>query len=549
VADGNSLSAGGTADLTLSVVDQNGSLYAGTAVTITLSSSCIANGLASVAPQSPTVVGQTANSVITTTGTATVTYTARGCGGADAISASAVVNGQSLAASGTITVAQATVGSIQFVTASPLNIGLKGTGLAETSDVTFKVVDQSGNARPGAQVSFALSTSVGGISLASYDPNNLPTSASDGTVHVTVSSGTQHTSVRVIASTASPALSTQSGLLTVTTGLPTADAFDISVGAPTYPPNTTPSPFACPNVEAYNTDGVTVPITARLADRYHNPAPDGTAVAFTTAGGHIAGSCQTPSATGAEDGTCSAIWTSAAPRPLTTGSPPSKRNGRSVILATAIGEESFVDGNGNGYFDNNESFTDLGEPYRDDNENGAYDTGVEYFLDFNNSHQYDGPDGVFNGITCTTGANGTCTTNSLAIGAQNLIIMSTSGANITAPASQSGFTGTTQSGLSIAATSSGTIQFAVADGNGNPMAAGTTIVVTADTAVGSITGSDANYTVGCRSGVATDSNYPEGALGVGLNAASTAGAGTITIAVTSPGTHSVTTASISVTVH
>ena len=35
-------------------------------------------------------------------------------------------------------------------------------------------------------------------------------------------------------------------------------------------------------------------VTVQLADRYNNPAPDGTAVAFTTNGGHVGGNCTTP---------------------------------------------------------------------------------------------------------------------------------------------------------------------------------------------------------------------------------------------------------------
>ena len=92
------------------------------------------------------------------------------------------------------------------------------------------------------------------------------------------------------AAIASPALSTQSSNLTVTTGIPTSGAFSIAIGAPSY----ASSGLACPNVEAYGFQLVTVPVTVQLADRYNNPAPDGTSVAFTSDGGHVAGSCTTP---------------------------------------------------------------------------------------------------------------------------------------------------------------------------------------------------------------------------------------------------------------
>jgi hypothetical protein len=434
------------------------------------------------------------------------------------------------------------------MSASPVSIGLKGTGLAETSTVIFKVVDSTGGPRPGVSVAFSLNTTVGGISLSPATA----TSAADGTVQTVVSSGTQHTSVRVTATIASPALSTQSSVLTVTTGLPASAGFSIAVGAPSY----SSSGLACSNVEAYGTDGVTVPVTVRLSDRYNNPAPDGTSVAFNTNGGHVVGFCTTPSTPGAADGTCSVIWTSANPRPqLNSDSPPLKGAGRAMILATAIGEESFTDTNGNGYWDTGEPFVHLGEPYRDDNENNAYDSG-EFFLDFNQNGTWDAPDPAltaFKGITCS-GSPPTCSTSTLAIGVSHLLIMSTAQASFTLNGAP-GFGGSV-SGLTIAAsndasvgppavaahTSTGNLNFTVADSFNNPMAAGTTVTVTADAAIGTISGPGANFSIGCREAVGGEQ------LTVTFTATKTPGAvGNITITVTSPGTHTATITTIPVT--
>ena len=110
--------------------------------------------------------------------------------------------------------------------------------------------------------------------------------------------------------------------------------------------------------------------------------------------------------------------------------PALKAAGRATILATAIGEESFTDTNGNGYWDPGEPFVNLGEPYRDDNENGAYDSG-EYFLDFNQNGMRDaGPDGSVQGHHLYGHTRSTCSTSTLAIGASHLLIMSTAGANV-----------------------------------------------------------------------------------------------------------------------
>jgi hypothetical protein len=531
-----SLSAGGQASLTVTIVDQTGTLYTANPVTVTFNSPCVAQGLATIAASGSSVAGSTAGTVVTSTGSVSATYTANGCSGSDVITASAVVGTQSLTATGTVTVAAASIGSIQFVSATPVSIGLKGTGLGETSTVVFKVVDSTGGPRPGVTVSFSLNTTVGGITLSPASAS----SGSDGTVQTVVSSGTQHTSVRVTASIASPALSTQSSVLTVTTGLPASAGFSIAVGAPSY----AASGPACANVEAYGTDGVTVPVTVRLSDRYNNPAPDGTSVAFNTNGGHVVGACTTPSAPGAADGTCSVIWTSANPRPqLSDDSPPLKAAGRATILATAIGEESFTDTNGNGYWDAGEPFDNLGEPYRDDNENGQYDSG-EFFLDFNQNGKWDAGDGTFKGITCT-GTPVTCSTTTLAIGVSHLVIMSTATANV-AITGVSGFGGPpytlAHSPASPAAPTTGSVTFNVKDLNGNPMAAGTTVTVVADAAIGAISGPGANFTIGCRTALGGES------LTVTLTAGTTGGSvGNITITVTSPGTKTATIFTIPVT--
>jgi hypothetical protein len=86
-----------------------------------------------------------------------------------------------------------------------------------------------------------------------------------------------------------------------------------------------------------------------------------------------------------------------------------------TILATATGEESFTDIDGNGTFNAGDTFDDIGEPFRDDNEDGVRQP-TEPFLDFgggnavqpNGSH--DGPNGLFNGLLCTGAGCGAAAT-------------------------------------------------------------------------------------------------------------------------------------------
>ncbi len=138
------VSAGGTTSLTITVVDQNGVLYTAAPVIVSYSSTCISNGVAAIAPSGTSTAGTTADTVTSSTGTIDATYTAKGCSGADVITATAAVGSANLTATGTVTVAAAAIGSIQFETATPPSIGLKGTGLHETSTVIFKVVDATG---------------------------------------------------------------------------------------------------------------------------------------------------------------------------------------------------------------------------------------------------------------------------------------------------------------------------------------------------------------------------------------------------------------------
>jgi hypothetical protein len=449
------LSAGGGTSLTVSLATSDGALYLQD-TTITFSSACIAQSLA------------TAPAVSTSTGVATTTYSATGCSGEDVITASATVEGGAVSATGTVTVAPSVVGSIQFISATPQKIGLQGTGgvgLPETSTVVFKVVDSTGGPVAGAGVTFALDTSVGGIT-------NTPSSAvsgADGSVQTVVKSGSVATSVRVSAAVTGLGIGTQSSQLVITTGLPDEDSASLSV--------------TCNNVEGYDIDGTQVDVTVRLADRYNNPVPDGTAVTFNTEGGRILGSCSTTT-TSTESGLCSVTWTSANPRPA---------NGRSTIIATAIGEESFVDVNGNGIFDNVDTWTDLAEAFRDDDESGIYDPG-EFFVDFNQDQVRSPGDGQFNGLLCAgpgSPAGGCSSNQKLTVSSSNLIIMSGSTAKIADSTGGNNY-GT---GIPPVLAGGGTITFTIGDFRDQPLPAGTTITLQGSTGV--TVGNPKSYTVPC----------------------------------------------------
>lgn len=393
-----SISAGGTLGLSVDLVDESGDLIV-TPVPVTFTSTCVQNGSASID-----------ESVLSINGTANSTFADINCAGTtgtdDVLLASVAVNNITSSASETITIKGEQLGSIEFISAEPTSIVLKGTGgqnKQETSTLTFKVKSQLGNVLAQQEVNFALSTAVGGINLsrASGFTN------SQGLVTTQVAAGTVPTAVRVTATASMDfngemvTVQSQSDLLSINTGLPEQRSMTLAASVL--------------NPEAHNISGEESNITAWLSDNFHNPVPDGTTVNFTTEGGNIEASCSTI------NGSCSVVWTSSEPRVA---------DHRVTILATALGHETFFDTNGNNIFDDADGdpildignsndfnidsgfgnypaqtsgFLDMSEAWRDDDENSVYDNG-ETFIDFNEDGAFSIADSLFNGPQCQ-GAN------------------------------------------------------------------------------------------------------------------------------------------------
>ena len=413
--DVDTISAGATAGLSVVLVDQDLNRIT-SPTTVNFNSSCALANKAVVD-----------SSVITSNGEAFATYQDINCAGpngnTDTIVATVVVNSADLTATRDLTLQSEALGSIEFVSASPESIVLKGTGgqgKQETSTVTFLVKGELGNPSPQQQVNFSLNTDAGGLTLASF----VGTTNSEGLVSAKVIAGTVPTAVRVRASITvdTTTVSTQSDLLSVNTGLPDQNSITLSLDTL--------------NPEARSHVGTTVQVTAYLADSFNNPVPDGTTVNFTTEGGAIEPSCTTT------NGNCAVTWTS---------QQPFADDHRVTILATAEGHEYFVDVNGNNIYDDsdggsvnssttnineilsgfgrisafNGGFIDMPEAWRDDNENDLYDSG-EVFIDSNNNQTRDSENGLFNGPQCS-GSN--CATSKfITIRKAALLITSSSSA-------------------------------------------------------------------------------------------------------------------------
>ena len=360
--------------------------------------------------------------------------------GGYALTAGATVGATAVTASAgySFSLPAATAGQLSFVSALPQNIALKGTGGAgrqETSTVTFKVLDSSGNPVAGQQVNFSLNTSAGGLTLS-------PASAitgGGGLATTIVSSGTVNTPVRVTATLAN-GIGTLSDQLVVSTGVGEQNSF--SLGA------------VIKNIEGGQFNGCTAPtgtvVTARLADHFHNPVPDGTAVSFTAEGGTIDASCLTGLITTTlPDGTistqkgspgeCTVRYCAGNPRPA---------DGRVTILAYALGEESFADANGNNRYDAGETYTDLGDPFRNDraitdgNANGIDDVFLrsgnaaravnEQYIDSNGNGAWDqNGNGAYNGVLLATPNVNTGAANTVHVRQSLVLVLSNSSPAVT----------------------------------------------------------------------------------------------------------------------
>jgi len=462
------LSAGGNTSVTAYIVNSAGELVTD-AMNITFTSPCLSANNASITG---------GNVVATVNGRADANYVSKGCagiGGVDAIKATTTFRGNVLTATANISVKPDSAQTISFIDATPELVSIKGTGGLETSTLRFQVLGQAGSPVKGVCVNFAPSTTVGGLALvpSKCNPSGPETygSSTDANGYVTtiVQAGTVATAVRVTATTAN-GISTQSSALAVTTGIPDQNSVSLSLS----------------DIEpvSWKHDGVISDATIRLADAFNNPVPNGTAVTFTASGGSIDGSCTTT------NGSCTVQWRSQNPRPNPAATvsfsniqaPTSEnpgyimscsdgsrecRKGRVQILATAIGNESFVDGNGNGLYDDitkdiftnsngvyspttkglpisntalcspnapnssgaygaSNSCDDLREAYVDKNFNLDRDL-IEEFIDFNQNGIFDPlPNGKYDGALCAGAAkaNGDCTTNKVTVRDEATLVMS-----------------------------------------------------------------------------------------------------------------------------
>ena len=496
----NLLTFNGTASVQATVTDSGGANVSdGTIVIFIVNNTAL--GL--ITPQATTFNGIATATFTAGTNAGTVTVTAT----------SGAVNNTA-----TITINAPTTGSIEFVSATPSVIGIRGSGQTETSLITFAVKDVNGNpVVDGIAVSFTMSGPGGGrlpasggeyIGLLDTTPTTGGASTVGGDATVTLNSGTVAGPVTIIASVTLGAqtLSSASTPISIGGGVPSATHFNIAT-----------SRF---NLDGFDSSNVQATLSAFIADRFGNfNVLTGTSVSFYTEAGAVDASNITNNTgitsvlfrTQAPMPASVAIWGPADPLDevalltylngtyglgLSTTEPTvHPRHGWVAVLAAVQGEEHFNDANGNGLYDAGETFTDLGEPFYDKNDDGCRNNGAtkncsgvvsaspdpfEEFIDANGNNIYDPPNGVWDGPGCP-GAG--CQTSKM--------IWTEITLAFTGNAAFCSFD-TAAPGFNIANGSSQSFSFMVGDFNTNRLVPGTTITVAASK--GNLTGTT-NYTV------------------------------------------------------
>ncbi|WP_130466505.1 hypothetical protein [Corticibacter populi] len=231
--------------------------------------------------------------------------------GATSIAVNATVNGQSATGSTNLAISsnpavdpQTLVQSLLYSGSNPSDrsiviAGSGGSGRSESAQLQFKAADQNGAAVAGATVQFQLNTSL----PTGQAPRLLTTSAvtnSEGIATASVLSGTAATSVIVRAeiNNGINTVSTQSDVVTVTTGLATQAGFDLAASKHTLDDSLS---------------GDTSTITVRAVDANGNPVADGVAIVATSDKGRVGtadrGGCVTT------DGACTVDYLVQEPRP------------------------------------------------------------------------------------------------------------------------------------------------------------------------------------------------------------------------------------------
>ncbi len=307
-------------------------------------------------------------------------------GGTATATAEATIDGHDISDQVEISVRK--LGSIEFVSAVPNQLGTAGSGMVETSVVTFIVRDTRGDPYPaGADVHFTLSNTAGGLALEDATVSTEDT----GEVHAHLNAGTAATTVTVTAEIGP--------LQAVSTPIAIVGAKPVSGGMT----------FWCDrfNIGALVVPDIETQCTITLIDHHSNPIGLPIQINFMTEAGGI-DSPATIEVSGANVGQATTTITNGAPWPkdvlpdMGAHEPyignHNPRDGLVTIMAYTTGDEAFTDSNGNGRYDDGEPFVDTVEPFLDKDDDGVWDPDEPY-IDSDESETYTGKNTVWDGDT------------------------------------------------------------------------------------------------------------------------------------------------------
>ena len=258
--------------------------------------------------------------------------------------------------------------TIDFVEADPVALAPSSQVGENSTTVSFVVRDLLGNPVADKDVSFSLTNTTGGITIAGETQQ--ATTSDNGIVFAVVNAGTQSTSFRVIADLLDGE-STLSDEIGISSGVPVASSFSIGIDKLNFP-------------KAARVLGQENNIQVYITDQLGNRSIDGSVINFKSPEtGLIGDTCVIA------NGECSVVWKSTSAGRFVDGVEYlTLIEERVSVLAHTNGAEDFFDENGNGIYDLGEDFTDLPELYLDENENNQYDL-LEFFIDDNGNGVYD----------------------------------------------------------------------------------------------------------------------------------------------------------------
>lgn len=235
-------------------------------------------------------------------------------------------------------------------TSNPLTLGIQNSGSSATGSVEFTVYSNN-TPLANASVSLSLEKSPLGLTFGVLGNRNVipATTDANGKVSVNIYPGSTPGPVEIKATLVRDSrINALSKDISIASSRVTQDGLSLSMGK---------------NVLDWAIDGDETTLMARMVDRNGNTVPDGTVVNFTTEGGRVS-----PASCATANGTCTVNFSTQNPRP---------GDGRVSVLAVAEGEKSYIDMNQNNAWDKGIDVLvhNIGDTFRDDNEDGDYDIG------------------------------------------------------------------------------------------------------------------------------------------------------------------------------